>query len=207
MSGQSRLPTCSGSRWGCAPQEMQRESSYSFGGARSPGAEERTAEEGRPEKGQLLVFGGLARVCGLSNFSVSIPAPRHLQIGPLLPTSLPLRPCDTPLLLGGSGHTLVPKEPLLCLQPSPLYVLATEGHGTAPPEAASHQPQHLDGLSQARGSQEAVTGTLGVPACFLSPMVSDTCMQDSGRTVKEMGRCQAPGHHTVARVPQTLAQD
>lgn len=59
-----------------------------------PGAQEqRTAEGGRPEKGQLLVFRCLARVCGLSNFSVSIPAPRHLQIGPLLPASLPLRPC------------------------------------------------------------------------------------------------------------------
>lgn len=40
VSGQSRLSTCSGSRWGCAPQEMQQESGQSLGGARSPGAED-----------------------------------------------------------------------------------------------------------------------------------------------------------------------
>lgn len=67
--------------------------------------------------------------------------------GPSSPHPSPFGHVHTPLLLGGSGHTPMLKNPLLCLQPSPLYVLATGGHGIAPPEAASRQPQCLDGLS------------------------------------------------------------
>lgn len=192
--------------WLCPTRNPARELLFLQGG---PAAQEwRTAEGGRPEKGQLPVFGGLGKACGLFNFSISTPSPQHLRIVPLLPASLLLpdtctnRCCSVAL----AAHWR-PKNPSCASNPC-LDMLVTGGHSTAPPpEAASGKPQPLDCLSQARGSQESVAGTLGVPECSLSHEVSDTRTRDSGQTGKGMGRCRAPGHHTMGWVPQTLGQD
>lgn len=124
--------------WLCPTRNPARELLFLQGG---PAAQEwRTAEGGRPEKGQLPVFGGLGKACGLFNFSISTPSPQHLRIVPLLPASLLLpdtctnRCCSVAL----AAHWR-PKNPSCASNPC-LDMLVTGG-------TAQHLPRRLQAAS------------------------------------------------------------
>lgn len=132
MSGKPALPVRPRSHCGCTLQETQSHSCYFL---QKLGQEVQERREGRHRPGEdpLPVFGGLARVCGPSDFSFCPPLHCISILSPLSHTHTPQSysqdtASKSPLLCC-SGQALVPKEPLLSLQlPAPILVTGRAQH-------------------------------------------------------------------------------